>query len=120
MAYVELPVRTRGVCCDLEVAAAPAEMTESVGVLKALADPTRLSMMATLRRHGRPVCICDLVAVYDLGQPTISHHMGVLREGGLVSCEKRGLWGFYSLRDDLPTATKRLLDVLLGRPDDYR
>jgi len=114
MAYLELPVRTRGVCCDLEVAAAPAEMTESVGVLKALADPTRLSMMATLRTHGQPVCICDLVAVYDLGQPTISHHMGVLREAGLVAYEKRGLWGFYSLRQDLPAATKRLLDALLG------
>ena len=40
--------------------------------------------------------------------------MGVHREAGLVACEKRGLWGFYSLRDDLPAATKRLLDALLG------
>jgi ArsR family transcriptional regulator len=114
MAYMELPVRTRGVCCDLELAAAPADMTGAVGTLKALADPTRLSMVATLRAHGEPVCICDLVAVYDLGQPTISHHMGVLREAGLVSCEKRGLWGFYSLRNDLPPATNLLLDALLG------
>jgi ArsR family transcriptional regulator len=114
MAYMELPVRTRGVCCDLELAAAPAEMTGTVDVLKALADPTRLSMVATLRKHGQPVCICDLVAVYDLGQPTISHHMAVLREAGLVSCEKRGLWGFYSLREDLPIAANRLLAALLG------
>ena len=114
MAYMELPVRTRGVCCDLELTATPADMTQAVGVLKALADPTRLSMVATLRGHGQPVCICDLVAVYDLGQPTISHHMGVLRAAGLVSCEKRGLWGFYSLRDDIPAPTRRLLDALLG------
>ena len=111
---MELPVRTRGVCCDLELAAAPADVADTVGELKALADPTRLSMVATLRRHGRPVCICDLVAVYDLGQPTISHHMAVLREAGLVACEKRGLWGFYSLREDLPKTTNRLLDALLG------
>ena len=114
MAYVELPVRTRGVCCDLDLAADPADLTEAVDVLKALADPTRLSMVATLRRHGQPVCICDLVSVYELGQPTISHHMAVLRQAGLVTCEKRGLWGFYSLRDDLPAPTKRLLDAVLG------
>jgi ArsR family transcriptional regulator len=114
MAYMELPVRTRGVCCDLELAADPADMTEAVTVLKTLADPTRLSMVATLRRHAQPVCICDLVAVYELGQPTISHHMAVLKEAGLVTCEKRGLWGFYSLRGDLPAPTKRLLDALLG------
>jgi ArsR family transcriptional regulator, arsenate/arsenite/antimonite-responsive transcriptional repressor len=113
VASIELPVRTRGVCCDLELAVEPADMGPAVDVLKALADPTRLSMLATLRKHAQPVCICDLVAVYDLGQPTISHHMAVLREAGLVSCEKRGLWGFYSLRDNLPTATKRLLDALL-------
>lgn len=113
MAYTGLPVRTRGVCCDLELAAAPADMTEAVDVLKALADPTRLSMVATLRRHGQPVCICDLVAVYDLGQPTISHHMAVLREAGLVTCEKRGLWGFYSLRSDLPAPARRVLQAVL-------
>jgi ArsR family transcriptional regulator len=114
MAYMELPVRTRGVCCDLELAAAPAEMTQAVDVLKALADPTRLSMVATLCKHGQPVCICDLVAVYDIGQPTISHHMAVLKDAGLVSCEKRGLWGFYRLREDLPPFTDRVLEALLG------
>jgi len=113
MAYVELPVRTRGVCCDLELAAEPAEMTETVEVLKALADPTRLSMVATLRKHVQPVCICDLLAVYELSQPTISHHMAVLKEAGLVSWEKRGLWRFYSLNKSLPAATSRLLDALL-------
>ncbi len=114
MAFIELPVRTRGICCDLELAAAPADMAPAVDVLKALADPTRLSMVATLRKHAQPVCICDLVAVYDLTQPTISHHMAVLKEAGLVSWEKRGLWRFYALRDDLPGATKRLLEALLG------
>jgi ArsR family transcriptional regulator len=53
-----------------------------------------------------------LVAVYDLSQPTMSHHMGVLRRAGLVDWEKRGLWSFYSLRQDLPPATKRLVESL--------
>ena len=113
MAMIELPVRQRGVCCDLELAVEPARTADTVEVLKALADPTRLSMAATLRRHGQPVCICDLVAVFDLSQPTISHHMAVLKAAGLVTVEKRGLWGFYSLNAELPAAAGRILDALL-------
>ena len=111
--WVELPVRRRGVCCDLELAVRPGEVGQQVELLKALADPTRLSMVATLRRHGSPVCICDLLAVYDLSQPTISHHMAVLKDAGLVRVEKRGLWNFYGLRDDLPEPATRLLGALL-------
>ena len=114
MALIELPVRQRGVCCDLELAVEPAEAAEAVDLLKALADPTRLSMAATLRRHGTPVCICDLVAVFGLSQPTISHHVAILKAAGLVTVEKRGLWGFYSLNPELPPAAGRVLDALLG------
>ena len=114
VALIELPVRQRGVCCDLELAVTPAETSQAVELLKALADPTRLSMAATLRRHGAPVCICDLVAVFGLSQPTISHHMAVLKAAGLVSVEKRGLWGFYSLNPGLPAPAGRVLDALLG------
>lgn len=114
MAMIELPVRQRGVCCDLQLAVEPAEAASAVELLKALADPTRLSMAATLRRHGQPVCICDLVAVFGLTQPTISHHMAVLKAAGLVRVEKRGLWGFYSLHPDLPPAARRVLDAVLG------
>ena len=113
MAMIELPVRQRGVCCDLELAIEPAETAATVELLKALADPTRLSMVATLKRHGQPVCICDLVSVFELSQPTVSHHMAVLKAAGLVKVEKRGLWGFYSLRDDLAPATRRLIEVLV-------
>ncbi len=113
MTMIELPVRQRGVCCDLELAVEPARSAAAVELLKALADPTRLSMAATLRRHGEPVCICDLVAVFGLSQPTISHHVAVLKAAGLVTVEKRGLWGFYSLNPDLPVAAGRILDALL-------
>ncbi len=110
---IELPVRQRGVCCDLELAVEPADTAATVDLLKALADPTRLSMVATLKRHGQPVCICDLVSVFELSQPTVSHHMAVLKAAGLVKVEKRGLWGFYSLRDDLSPTARLLFEAIL-------
>ncbi len=112
MALIELPVRTRGVCCDVELAIAPAEVGNTVEVLKALADPTRLSMVKTLQRHGAPICICDLLALYRLSQPTISHHMAVLKTAGLVESQKRGLWVHYALAGNLPPATRRLLEAV--------
>jgi ArsR family transcriptional regulator, arsenate/arsenite/antimonite-responsive transcriptional repressor len=112
MAMLELPVRTRGVCCDLEVAIDKAKVGETVELLKALADPTRLSMVATLRRQAGPVCICDLVAAFDLTQPTISHHMGVLKRAGLVESVKKGIWIYYRLRDDLSPGVSKALQVL--------
>jgi ArsR family transcriptional regulator, arsenate/arsenite/antimonite-responsive transcriptional repressor len=112
MALKELPLRTRGVCCDLEVEIDQAKVGETVALLKALADPTRLSMVATLRRQAGPVCVCDLVAAFDLAQPTISHHMGVLKRAGLVESEKKGIWIYYRLREDLPQAVKQALQVI--------
>ncbi|TMC12222.1 MAG: helix-turn-helix transcriptional regulator [Chloroflexi bacterium] len=116
MATIELPVRQRGTCCELEV---PADRDWAAGharLLKALADPTRLAMVWCLRRADGPVCICDFTATFDLGQPTISHHMGKLRAAGLVESEKRGLWVYYRLRGDLAPATARLIEVLVTAP----
>jgi ArsR family transcriptional regulator len=113
MALRELPVRTRGVCCELQVDDIDqARVGDTVELLKALADPTRLRMVATLRRQAGPVCVCDLVAAFDLTQPTISHHMGVLKRAGLVESEKSGIWVYYSLRADLPPAVARALEVI--------
>ncbi len=63
--------------------------------LGALADPTRLRILSLLARHGGHLCVCDLTATFPLGQPTISYHLKVLREAGLVSVERRGLWAYY-------------------------
>lgn len=113
MATRELPVlRERGVCCELPpVDAKWADRT--AGVLKALADPTRLTMMASLWRAAEPVCICDFTATLDLSQPTISHHMARLREAGLVDFEKRGIWIYYSVRKHLAPQVSSLLTQLL-------
>lgn len=105
-------VRQRGVARD--VAVAHPEWAESTAaVLKALGDRTRLSMMAALRAAPAPVCICDFTGAYDLSQPTISHHMGKLREAGLVESSRQGIWIYYRLRADLTPAIERLLDAVL-------
>ena len=111
---IELPVRQKGSCCELELPADEGWAIENARLLKALADPTRLAMVWSLRRAQEPVCICDFTATFDLGQPTISHHMGKLRGAGLVESEKRGLWVYYRLRDDLDRFTLRLIDALVA------
>ena len=119
MAATELPVRQKGLCCELELPADRSWAMDTAGLLKALADPTRLAMVWCLRRAAAPVCICDFTATFDLGQPTISHHMGKLRAAGLVESEKRGLWIYYRLRGDLASPTIRLIDSLVaGGPGD--
>jgi ArsR family transcriptional regulator len=114
MTTTELPVRQKGLCCELELPSDPDWAAENAQLLKALADPTRLAMVWCLRRAQAPVCICDFTATFDLGQPTISHHMGKLKAAGLVESEKRGLWIYYRLRHDLAPATVRLIDVLVA------
>ncbi len=92
---------------------AVAKVDESIEVLKALADPTRLQMISILKRSPEPVCICDFTAAFDLSQPTISHHMGRLREAGLVDVSKSGIWAYYRLASHLEPKTRALLDVLV-------
>jgi ArsR family transcriptional regulator len=92
---------------------APAKVDQSVEVLKALADPTRLQMIGILKNSPEPVCICDFTGAFDLSQPTISHHMAKLREAGLVDVSKSGIWAYYRLASRLEPKTRALLDVLV-------
>jgi ArsR family transcriptional regulator len=73
------------------------EQAEQVApMLKALADPVRLRLMSLIASHtGGEACVCDLTDAFDLSQPTISHHLKVLHESGLVAREKRGVWVYY-------------------------
>jgi DNA-binding transcriptional ArsR family regulator len=106
-------VRQRGICCGLpEVDATWAEGTS--GLMKALADPTRLTMVASLWKSKAPICICDFTAGLELSQPTISHHMAKLKEVGLVDSEKDGIWVYYRLAADLAPATRLLLAELIA------
>lgn len=113
VALKELPVvRERGVCCTLPVVK-QTWADERAELLKALADPTRLTIVASLAKAESPVCICDFVAGLDLSQSTISHHMAKLKDAGLIDSGKRGIWIYYRLRDKLPTSTRKLLSQLL-------
>jgi ArsR family transcriptional regulator, arsenate/arsenite/antimonite-responsive transcriptional repressor len=64
-------------------------------VAKALGDPIRMQLVDVLQKHAGKVCVCELVPLFDLSQPTVSHHLKVLREAGIVGSERRGLWAYY-------------------------
>jgi ArsR family transcriptional regulator, arsenate/arsenite/antimonite-responsive transcriptional repressor len=72
---------------------------------KALSDPIRVQLVDVLRRHAGKVCVCELTPLFDVSQPTVSHHLKVLREAGLVGVERRGLWAYYYVN---PEAVKEL------------
>jgi ArsR family transcriptional regulator, arsenate/arsenite/antimonite-responsive transcriptional repressor len=64
-------------------------------VAKALGDPVRLQLVDVLRKHAGKVCVCELVPLFDLSQPTVSHHLKKLRDAGIVGSEREGLWAYY-------------------------
>ena len=79
-------------------------------VFKALGDPVRLRLVSLIGAHqGGEVCVCDLTDAFDLTQPTISHHLKVLREAGIIASERRGTWVYYRLE---PAALDRMAALL--------
>lgn len=80
-------------------------------LLKALADPYRLRILATLASSPNDVCVCDFTEALPLNQPAVSHHLRVLRDAGLVHSERRGTWVYYRLAADART---RIEDALNG------
>lgn len=79
-------------------------------MFKALSDPVRLRLLSLIASHeGGEACVCDLTGPFDVSQPTISHHLKVLREAGLVGSERRGTWVYYWV---LPVALDRLSSLL--------
>jgi ArsR family transcriptional regulator len=84
-------------CCEPvaypDVDRATAERMAAIA--KALGDPIRMQLVDVLRKNAGKVCVCELVPLFDLSQPTVSHHLKVLRDAGIVGSERRGLWAFY-------------------------
>jgi ArsR family transcriptional regulator len=89
------------------------DWTADAAVFKALADAHRLTMLATLARAEDEVCVCDFTAALPLEKPTVSHHLKILREAALVTCERRGTWVYYRIaadaRDRIDSALRSLI-----------
>lgn len=112
-------------CCEPDVSPrlADDEAVAAADLLKALADPARLQILDILSQHTGKVCVCDLEGVVGLPdkhtgqrprQPTISHHLKVLREAGFVGYEKRGLWAYYFIHRERLAEVQALLSRLVS------
>ena len=69
-------------------------------IAKALGDPVRLQLVDVLAKHAGKVCVCELVPLFDVSQPTLSHHLKRLRDAGIVDSERKGLWAYYYVTPD--------------------
>ena len=99
-------------CCTSDERPMPRQAAEDLAAtFKALSDPTRVAIVNRLSTADA-VCVCDLTAAFDLSQPTISHHLRILRDAGLVESERHGTWAYYRL---VPEAIDALREVF-GSP----
>jgi ArsR family transcriptional regulator, arsenate/arsenite/antimonite-responsive transcriptional repressor len=88
------------------------QATALAGAFKALADPVRLRLLSLIASHaGGEACVCDLTGEFDVSQPTISHHLKVLRETGLLTSERRATWVYYRVQPGALAALAQLLEV---------
>jgi len=109
-----MPALTEPCCADLTSAPlSEAQATELSVVFKALGDPVRLRLLSLIAsRAGGEMCVCELTPAFELSQPTISHHLKLLRQAGLLDRERRGTWVYYRLVPD----TMDKVAAVLTRP----
>lgn len=98
-------------CTALGVAAlGEPQAVELASMFKALGDPVRLRLLSLIAGHsGGEACVCEISGTFDVSQPTISHHLKLLRSAGLLDCERRGTWVYYWV---IPAALQQLSSVL--------
>jgi ArsR family transcriptional regulator len=115
----QLPVLTgtedAGCCTPLAQEPIPAtDAAVAAGAFKALGDPIRLQLLSLIASHaGGEVCVCELTPRFEVSGPTISHHLKVLRQAGLIDCERRGTWVYYWV---VPAMLARLAGLLSVPP----
>jgi ArsR family transcriptional regulator len=106
-------------CCSpmLRAPLTEAQSVDLARVFKAIADPVRLRLLSLIASHaGGEACVCDVTGAFDLTGPTISHHLKVLREAGIIDGERRGTWIYYRVRPE----SLRTLSSALVEPSDVR
>ena len=92
------------------------DSARATGVFKALADPNRLEILRLIGAQAGPVCVCDITERFELSQPTISHHLKVLRDAGLLTDSRAGIWSFY----ELDASATALLDEISNVVQTFR
>jgi ArsR family transcriptional regulator len=110
-----LPVVTDAEPCCAPISEAPitpAEAADLAAAFKALGDPVRLQLLSMIASHaGGEVCVCDLTPAFEVSGPTISHHLRVLREAGLIDHQRRGTWVYYWAVPAKLNTLSQLLDI---------
>jgi ArsR family transcriptional regulator, arsenate/arsenite/antimonite-responsive transcriptional repressor len=118
MSKQELPLLDAGARCCAPLVREPVDagdVTDMSRVFKALGDPVRLRLLSLIGAHeGGEACVCDLTGAFDLSQPTISHHLKVLREAGLIGSERRGTWVYYRVVPESLDRVGALLTPTMG------
>lgn len=111
-----MPDATVESCCPPDTRTAPRgaeRRARACRVFRALSDPTRIEIFALIAARPEPLCVCDIVARFELSQPTISHHLKVLRETGLVTATRRGTWSYYEVDVRGAAAAREAIDAVL-------
>ncbi|MEX2393817.1 MAG: metalloregulator ArsR/SmtB family transcription factor [Actinomycetota bacterium] len=106
----EQPQLVQGCCGLVDPGMTDDEAATVAARFKALADPTRVRILNLLIRNPE-LCVCDMNASIDLSQPTVSHHLSILKKAGLVECETRSKWCFYRANPEAITELARVLEV---------
>jgi ArsR family transcriptional regulator, arsenate/arsenite/antimonite-responsive transcriptional repressor len=112
----ETRAATTSHCCDSDLVSrmSPAEAQQISAELTLLAHPIRLQILDLLAQRDGHVCVCDLEGALPVKQPTVSHHLKLLREAGLIDCERRGLWAYYFIRREAVAALQGRLFARLS------
>ena len=104
-------------CCDGPLLPVPTDVAgDEARLFRALGDETRVQIVHLLAQQNEPICVCHVEAAFTLSQPTISHHLKVLRDAGLVTTERRGVWIYYRLNRERLEALRSFVADVLHRP----
>lgn len=117
LSLVELPVmgdvaQQRAACAVIEPRLESTQAAELSSVFKALGHPVRLQMLDFIAQGGGRLCACDMERHFDLTQPTISHHLKILRDAGLIVSEASGVWVFHRINAGLTASLQEMIDLL--------
>jgi ArsR family transcriptional regulator len=107
-----IPDRVKGCCQPVAAPLSDARVDELSHVYRALGDATRVQIVHILTAAAEPVCVCDFTAAFELGQPTVSHHLARLREAGIVTSTKQGVWAFYQLNPEMSAAARAAVQLI--------